>query len=205
MKRELYIIRHGETDFNIQGIVQGRGVDTSLNETGKKQAQLFYNAFQHEGFEIIFSSSLKRTHETVAPFVNDGIEWEEFSELDEINWGIFEGKRATRDFKHEYYELLKHWEAGVFTARIENGESPLEVKTRQQKFIRLWEMRKEKKTLMCMHGRALRILLAWLVNDDLKTMDTFPHHNVTLYKLIFDEGRYSIELFNYTKHLHATT
>src|SRR5437868_6464341 len=170
--RCLYIIRHGETQLNKQGIVQGRGVDAALNAKGHVQAEQFHSAFKEEGFEMVFSSSLRRTHETIAPFVADGLEWEQYPELDEIDWGIFEGKRATRDFKHEYYELLKQWESGVHTARIKNGESPVEVKTRQQKFIRLWEMRKEEKTLVCMHGRAMRILLAWLVNDDLSTMDT---------------------------------
>jgi len=201
--RELFIIRHGETDLNKEGIIQGRGVNAGLNEKGRQQALQFHEAFRDEGFEILFSSSLRRTQETLEPFIREDLEWEQYPELDEIGWGRFEGKRATLDFKQEYYDLLKHWETGVFTARMEGGESPLEVKARQEKFIRMWEMRKEKKSLLCMHGRAMRILLAWLINQDLATMDTFPHHNLTLYKLIFEEGKYRIDLYNYTGHLHA--
>ncbi|MFM8374363.1 MAG: histidine phosphatase family protein, partial [Bacteroidota bacterium] len=37
----VYFIRHGETDFNRQGIIQGRGVDSDLNETGRQQARAF--------------------------------------------------------------------------------------------------------------------------------------------------------------------
>jgi probable phosphoglycerate mutase len=48
LTREFFIIRHGETDFNLQGIVQGRGVDPSLNETGRRQANQFYEYYKNE-------------------------------------------------------------------------------------------------------------------------------------------------------------
>ena len=40
--KEIYIIRHGETELNRLGIVQGRGVDSDLNDTGRAQAEAFY-------------------------------------------------------------------------------------------------------------------------------------------------------------------
>ena len=36
--KTLYIVRHGQTDLNKQGIVQGRGMNTDLNDEGRKQA-----------------------------------------------------------------------------------------------------------------------------------------------------------------------
>ena len=41
-KKTIYLIRHGETDFNRQGIVQGSGVDSDLNELGLAQAEAFF-------------------------------------------------------------------------------------------------------------------------------------------------------------------
>ena len=41
--KHIYLVRHGQTDFNLKGIVQGSGVDASINETGLKQAQAFYD------------------------------------------------------------------------------------------------------------------------------------------------------------------
>ncbi|HYG15236.1 MAG TPA: histidine phosphatase family protein, partial [Bacteroidia bacterium] len=41
-KKTIYLVRHGETEFNRMGIVQGSGVDSELNETGRKQADLFF-------------------------------------------------------------------------------------------------------------------------------------------------------------------
>jgi len=50
MTKTLYIVRHGQTDLNKQGIVQGRGRDTDLNAEGRKQAGLFYKAYQSVPF-----------------------------------------------------------------------------------------------------------------------------------------------------------
>ena len=50
MPKEIYIIRHGETDYNRQGIVQGQGVDTSLNDLGRRQASAFFEHYRHIDF-----------------------------------------------------------------------------------------------------------------------------------------------------------
>ena len=46
----IYVLRHGQTDLNIQGKFQGR-VDTELNETGKKQVQ---KTKQYLDFHLLF-------------------------------------------------------------------------------------------------------------------------------------------------------
>lgn len=40
--KDIYIIRHGQTDFNVRQIVQGRGINSDLNDMGIRQAQLFF-------------------------------------------------------------------------------------------------------------------------------------------------------------------
>ena len=53
MKKTFYFIRHGQTDLNLKGIVQGRGVDSPLNDNGFKQAQAFYDAYKDIPFDKI--------------------------------------------------------------------------------------------------------------------------------------------------------
>lgn len=51
MTKYIYILRHGETDYNRRGIVQGSGVDAELNEYGRLQAEAFfryYRDFHHK-------------------------------------------------------------------------------------------------------------------------------------------------------------
>ncbi|MBK7958290.1 MAG: histidine phosphatase family protein [Bacteroidetes bacterium] len=73
-EKEIYIIRHGETDMNKRNMVQGRGVNSVLNEHGHRQAKAFFEAYRHIPFEIAYSSSLTRTIQTIQPFVQLGIE-----------------------------------------------------------------------------------------------------------------------------------
>ena len=202
MEKEIFIIRHGETDFNQLGIVQGKGVNSSINEKGAAQAQAFFDAYKNEGFEKIYISQLQRTAQTVAPFATLHLPTQVHEGLDEISWGIHEGKKDGETFK-DFYRVLHQWEAGETTLSIEGGESPETVQARQRIFINDLIQSPEKKVLVCSHGRAIRILLCTMLNEPLKNMDTFPHHNVSLYKLSYSEGNFKVILFNDIGHLNG--
>ena len=59
----------------------------------------------------------------------------------------------------------------------------------------------EKTILICMHGRAIRILLCHLLNYPLKSMDMFEHENACLYILNFTGTVFNVELYNNLDHL----
>ena len=61
----VYIVRHGETDYNRQGIVQGQ-IDTPLNEAGVEQARLAADALEDTPFEVAYSSDLQRARRVSA-------------------------------------------------------------------------------------------------------------------------------------------
>ena len=74
--KTLYIVRHGQTDLNKQGIVQGRGRNTDLNEEGRKQAGEFFEAYKNVHFDKIYISELKRTQPSLQQFLDLGIPYE---------------------------------------------------------------------------------------------------------------------------------
>ena len=82
MEKTIYLIRHGETDLNKRGVVQGRGMDTDLNDFGRKQSEAFYKAYKHVPFDKIYTSTLKRTHQTVKGFIDLNIPWTQYAGLD---------------------------------------------------------------------------------------------------------------------------
>jgi len=198
---ELFIIRHGETDYNKNRIIQGRGVNAPLNETGRKQAQLFYESVRHIEFQKIYSSSLLRTQESLQPFAEAGYRIESTSFIDEIDWGIHEGKAPSIELRDEYKRILSYWQEGNLDEKIEQGESPLQVQARMKKFIGSHLKGQIGKMLICSHGRAIRIFLCTLLNKPLQYMDSFPHQNLSLYKLKKGDGGLAIDLFNSTDHL----
>lgn len=53
MVKDIYIVRHGQTDYNLKGIVQGSGVDASLNDTGREQAAAFHKAYGNYPFDRV--------------------------------------------------------------------------------------------------------------------------------------------------------
>jgi broad specificity phosphatase PhoE len=202
LKKTLYIIRHGETDLNKKGIVQGRGINADLNDTGNAQAEAFYQAYKHVPFDKIYTSTLKRTHQTVKKFIDHNIPWVQYPGLDELAWGIYEGQANSEKVKLEFQNILHHWQTGELHHKFEQGESPLEVRERQLTVLeKLIEDNDDKNILICMHGRAMRLFLCLLTNRPLSDMDFFPHSNTTLYKVGYDGTGFHIIDFNNTDHL----
>jgi broad specificity phosphatase PhoE len=202
ISQKIYLIRHGQTDYNLQGIVQGSGVDASLNDTGRAQAQAFYKAYRHISFDRVYTSKLKRSQESVASFVKDGTPSEAVAGLNEISWGSKEGQRITPEEDEYYHWMLKQWQMGQTHIPIEGGESPEEVAERQRPFIEsLRSSGTNGNILVCMHGRAMRILLCQLMNYPLRSMDMFEHDNLGLYLLNRSGSLFTIELYNNRDHL----
>lgn len=201
MKKEIYIIRHGQTEHNRQGIVQGKGVNLSLNETGRAQAQKFFEAYKHVPFDVVFTSTLTRAQESVANFIEQGIEHQIRAALDEISWGEMEGKHSVLDTSEEFQNLINEWRNGNLEIAPHGGESPLILQARQKPFIEEILQSDYEKILVCMHGRAMRSLLCTLTETSLSKMEEFPHTNLGLYKLNLVNGKFEITHFNEQGHL----
>jgi broad specificity phosphatase PhoE len=203
-RKSIYLIRHGETDLNRKGVVQGSGVDSPLNEWGEAQATAFFNAYQHVPFDKIYTSNLRRTHQTVRGFIKQGIAHESFAGLNEISWGIREGREPNTGDNNYYRELVTAWKNGNVELASEEGESPVQVRDRQLPVIETILSRPhERNILVAMHGRAMRVLLTTLFNQPLVRMDDYEHSNLCLYKInySYDTQRFELELSNDITHL----
>jgi broad specificity phosphatase PhoE len=204
MDKEFYIIRHGETDLNKQGIIQGRGIDSDLNDTGRAQAAAFYAMYKDLTFDKVYTSALKRTHQTVKGFIDAGLHWEIHPEIDELAWGEWEGKQTNEHAIGAFKDITEQWQAGNYDARFAGGESPNDVAERLGQFINLMKSRTDEKlVLVCMHGRALRLLMCLLSNLPMSAMYDFPHQNTGLYRLRFDGDQFTITETNNTDHLNS--
>lgn len=202
--KKIYLVRHGQTDYNLNGIVQGSGIDASLNEKGQQQADIFYSSFSSVAFDKVYTSALKRSIQSVQQFIDDGVPHQVVPELNEINWGTREGIKITPEEDEYYHSVIKKWQEGNITLEIEGGESPQQVFDRQTKALDvILANHTEETILICMHGRAMRILLCQMLNYPLHCMDMFEHSNLCLYKLNYTGNMFSVELFNYTAHLNG--
>jgi broad specificity phosphatase PhoE len=202
ISKKVYLVRHGQTDFNLKNIVQGSGVDTDLNDLGRRQAKAFFAAYAHISFDKVYTSALKRSQQSVQQFVDLGIPHQALAGLNEISWGTKEGHRVTPEEDEYYHHMLKEWQKGNTNLRIEGGESPDDVIVRMKPAVdHIMKHEHEKTILICMHGRAIRIILCHLLNYPLRCMDMFEHQNLCLYELNYSGSFFSVERYNDVEHL----
>ena len=201
---KLFLIRHGETDFNRKNIVQGKGVNSELNETGKEQARKFFETYRHIPFKALYASTLIRSYQTLQPFTQIGYGIEQHPGLDEISWGDLEGKPANPEIRHEFDRINHEWSKGNLEIATNNGENPIDVWNRFAVFLNYVETQHPNggNLLICTHGRTLRILLCGMLGYGLHNMSLFEHHNTGLNLLIRQPNAvYFAETLNDLAHL----
>lgn len=195
---KLYIIRHAETEYNKKGIIQGSEVDSDINDVGESQANSFYEYYKNINFDKIYVSDLKRTFQTIRRFTEKGSSYEKLKEFNEISWGVNQGKS---DDLEDYARLIDTWLAGNLDNKFEEGESPNEMSVRLVKGFNKVLDDDHDTVLLCIHGRALRILLSKIIDNDLTKMDKYVHSNTGLYILEYKNGKYEILGSNLRDHL----
>jgi 2,3-bisphosphoglycerate-dependent phosphoglycerate mutase len=85
----MYLARHGQTDWNVEGRMQG-GTDTPLNATGRQQAAALKDHLKDVRFDAVYSSTLSRSRET-AEIVRGQVSLTSLAGLGERRFGKFEG------------------------------------------------------------------------------------------------------------------
>lgn len=202
LTKKIYLIRHGQTEYNLRGVVQGSGIDAPLNWNGHKQAAAFFEQYKDVPFDKVYYTGLQRTKQSVQGFIDLGLPHEAVPDLNEISWGRYEGVPMTHEENNYYEYMLERWSSGDLDYAIEGGESPIMVAKRLQRGIKHILSQKAETILVCMHGRAMRILLAVMLGYDLRYMDVFLHQNLGLYILNQNNfGNFTVEKFNCGEHL----
>lgn len=158
---KLWIIRHGQTDWNKNGKIQG-STDVELNETGIKQAEDTIQTFNEYNFDLIICSTLKRAIKT-AQIINKekNIEIKYDSRLIERHCGDYEGTPTTLD-----EEPLFNINTNVSTHNIE----PVNDLYKRVSSIldEVKEKYKDKRVLLVTHGGTTRAIEAYFFGVDEK-------------------------------------
>ena len=130
----LYVCRHGQTENNRLGKIQGARVDPSLNETGEQQAARLGQALMRvlpEPPEAVFHSPLTRARETahIASSAFPSSTLKTLPALAEVDFGpALEGQSAD-EFRTQMRGTYVEWAMGDINCRMEGGESGRDVST----------------------------------------------------------------------------
>ena len=130
----LIFIRHGQTEWNVSGKLQGQ-LDIPLDEIGLLQSKLLCSSIKKEKVDIIFSSPLSRAINTGLPIANlFGLGIICTSLLSERNFGILQGFKPYEISKN--LKMKKILEKTIYpTYRPKNGESLVDVQSRILNFF----------------------------------------------------------------------
>ncbi len=189
---KLIIIRHGETEENKQGIIQGH-LPGTLSEEGIEQAKKVAERLKEEKIDHIFSSDLDRAKHTAEEIVKlyNNVPFELKKELRERGYGDFQGQKRDKVKTKEAWDdnLIKKY----------GGESPEEVTKRIVDFKNeLLQDFNGKRILIVTHSTVGNFLLNDLIKEYSK--ERLGNTSITVFE--FDEeGNPNLELFNCTKHL----
>jgi len=169
---KLYVIRHGETDFNKEGRYLGRS-SVSLNSTGIVQARKLAQGVEELGIEVIYVSPSNRTLET-ANIINENKDYKIINNpaFVERAMGVYEGK-TKEEAKKEFPNLYKQNITRVFDKAPLKGETIKEVEERV--FKGLDEIKKQKeysKVMIVTHAFIAKVINKYF-NPNISEEDFF--------------------------------
>lgn len=186
----LALVRHGATEWNENGLVQGHS-DVPLSERGRADVARWRLPPALAGFALV-SSPLVRAVETARLIAGEP---EIEPRLIEMSWGAWEG-RTLPDLRAELGDLMAAWEAKGLDFRAPGGESPSDVQHRLEPWL-AERARRRRATLAICHKGVIRALYALAVGWDMtdKPPDKLREPSAQLFRIAAD-GRPAVARLN---------
>lgn len=160
--KNLYVIRHGETDWNKQLKFQGQ-TDVKLNDTGREQALALRPMMQQLQIESVYTSTLSRAYETAEIAINDlKLSIQKDERLRETNIGGAEGLILNEVIEKYGEQSLLNWrsyEERLLDFSFENGETKRQMMYRvRQVFLEIAQSSNRNSIAIFSHGMIMRAM-----------------------------------------------
>jgi broad specificity phosphatase PhoE len=195
----LTLVRHGETLWNQAGKIQGLA-DIELSKLGIAQAKKLALSLQHENFDMIFSSPLKRAYATAqAIAVHHALPITIEKDLHELNAGELEGLTFP-ELQLRYGEFLSKWMNDHSSVTMPQGESLQEVQDRVWPVIQRITKTSEN-ALVVSHSFVIITILCKARNLSLSHSKEMRVGVASKTSLEIENGTMNVVSFNDTDHL----
>lgn len=202
MNTTLYLIRHGETEWNKLGKFQG-SKDISLSQNGLIQAE-YLSKRLNGNFDYLYSSPLKRAFKTaeilaknsnLTPLICDSIR--------EINYGDWEGL-TINEIKDMYSNEFDLWKSDANIGPICGGEGSLKNASIRgtNAVLEIAHEHPGKKIAIVAHGGIIKAALIGIFDLPMTMYHKIHIGNTSITKLIFNDNFLPvIDVLNDTSHL----
>ncbi len=164
----IFIARHGETTWNVEGRIQGWS-DPGLSPLGYAQSLALFEHLKDQPLRAVYSSHLQRSYLTAEPIAKHlGLPILRQTELKEIGFGILEGKNLFQ-FDEELKQEWNRFKDDRFSYRIPGAENYADVANRLKPFMeRVLNQHEGEGVLIVGHRVVNRLLIGMLMEYPLE-------------------------------------
>ena len=197
MSITLYVVRHGETEWNKIGRFQG-STDIPLNDLGIKQAEAARDKLSSVEFSKCIVSDLVRAQHTAKIICNTRIKIVTDPRIRELYCGDWEGK-TNEEIKQAGDDIDKYF-SDPLNHPPRNGETIQQLFQRASSVLNeilLDASLVEKNVLLVSHGGTIRTILSWVVQNSANSYPNFYVENCGIAKIVIEtSGRRRILKLN---------
>lgn len=206
MLTKIILVRHGESLGNANGMYIGH-LDYGLSDFGMLQAETTANYLKDEKIDAIYSSDLKRAHDTAVPHAKlHNIEIIDSKALREINIGDWEGKKIADLIENHYEEFVIGWKQNFGTFTFPGGESVLSASDRfYNEVLRIAKNHVGECVLITAHAAIIRAFWCKILQvkpEDMAATVPFPT-NASCSVVEFDGEAFLPKVYSEDKHLET--
>jgi probable phosphoglycerate mutase len=201
---EIILIRHGETDWNVERRIQGH-CDIPLNREGERQAAALGRALASESLDAVISSDLQRAMQTArAIAVPHGLSMFADCELRERCFGAFEGL-THEEIRARYPDHYSAWRAreadAQFPAAQHAAETLRDFSSRAVNAVARLAAGNFRTLAIVTHGGVLDCLYRAACGIDLSAPRDFDILNAGINRLLWDGSRFHLLQWGEATHL----
>lgn len=195
--KNIFLCRHGETEFNLKKIVQGH-IDTDLTPKGIIQARLVAEKLKDFNIQKIYSSDLKRAYQTatiIADILNLDVEIDK--RIREMHFGEYEGKPHSQIDKN----IFQNWLENPVKNPLPKQEDIYSFEKRLRDFLEDIINIEEENILVVGHGGSIHGFICIAYGFSFEKLWRFRHNNTGITLLQHINGNLNIKFINYSEHL----
>ncbi|MEZ0323249.1 MAG: histidine phosphatase family protein [Hydrogenothermaceae bacterium] len=200
MRKYIYLMRHGESEYNAKKIVQGH-IDTSLTEIGFKQAKLAGEFLKDKNIKKIISSDLKRAYQTAKtvseilglPVITD-------HRIREMHFGTWEGMSYDYIYQN-HIEDFHNWLSNPVKYPLPKQESVENFEKRLKLFLEDISNHDEDTILVVGHGGSIHGLLCISFGIPFENLWKFKHNNTGISLIEVRDRKFEVKFVNMSYHL----
>ena len=202
MKTTIYVTRHGQTQWNVEGRMQGHQ-DSPLTEQGISQASWLRDTLHHLDFAAIYTSSSLRARRTAEILLHQrSCDVIGSDDLREIYMGDWEGRTGQEVQQQDPAAFRTFWDDPHLYTPTNGGESYYDLQKRVLPLLNLILKEHEGKTILIVtHAGTLKVILSYFEGRSLARLWHPPFISPTaLCKVIVEDQQPFIELYGDTSH-----